>query len=157
LKFFNVYGPNEFHKGRMASVIFHAFNQIKQNGSVKLFRSHNPKYSDGGQLRDFIYVKDLCSVILFLYKNKVSNGIYNLGTGTARTFLDLAKNTFKAMGVAENINFIDTPIDIRDKYQYFTEAKMSKLQKAGYAKPFATLEEGVTDYVKNYLSKEEYF
>ena len=156
LKFFNVYGPNEYHKGRMASVIFHAFNQIKQNGRVKLFRSHNPNYKDGGQLRDFIYVKDLCSVILFLYKNKVANGIYNLGTGKARTFADLAKNTFKAMGVAEQIEFIDTPHDIRDKYQYFTEAKMSKLQKAGYTKPFSTLEEGVEDYVKNYLTESKY-
>ncbi len=157
LKFFNVYGPNEYHKGRMASVIFHAFNQIKQTGKVKLFRSHNPTYKDGGQLRDFIYVKDLCNVILFLYKNKVANGIYNLGTGKARTFLDLAKNTFKAMGVADNIEFIDTPLDIRDKYQYFTEAKMNKLQKAGYIKPFSTLEEGVNDYVKNYLSNHLYF
>jgi ADP-L-glycero-D-manno-heptose 6-epimerase len=157
LKFFNVYGPNEYHKGRMASVIFHAFNQIKQNGKVKLFRSHNLKYKDGGQLRDFIYVKDLCSVILFLYENKVPNGIYNLGTGTARTFLDLAKSTFKAMGTEEKIEFIDTPLDIRDKYQYFTEAKMNKLQKAGYTKPFTTLEEGVNDYVKNYLSKHSYF
>ena len=157
LKFFNVYGPNEYHKSRMASVIFHAFNQIKQNGKVKLFRSHNPKYSDGGQLRDFIYVKDLCNVILFLYKNKVANGIYNLGTGKARTFADLAKNTFKAMGVAEQIEFIDTPIDIRDKYQYFTEAKMDKLVKAGYTKPFSTLEEGVSDYVKNYLSGRLYY
>ncbi len=156
LKFFNVYGPNEYHKGRMASVIFHAFNQIKQNGKVKLFRSHNPHYKDGGQLRDFIYVKDLCSVILFLYKNKVANGIYNLGTGEARTFADLAKNTFKAMGVAEQIEFIDTPLDIRDKYQYFTEAKMNKLQKAGYTKPFSTLEEGVEDYVRNYLSTGKY-
>ncbi|MGZ3865558.1 MAG: ADP-glyceromanno-heptose 6-epimerase [Bacteroidia bacterium] len=157
LKFFNVYGPNEYHKARMASVIFHAFNQIKQNGKVKLFRSHNPNYKDGGQLRDFIYVKDLCNVILFLYKNKVKSGIYNLGTGKARTFADLAKNTFKAMGVAENIEFIDTPIDIRDKYQYFTEAKMNKLVKAGYTKPFSTLEEGVEDYVKNYLSGHKYF
>ncbi len=157
LKFFNVYGPNENHKGRMASVIFHAYHQIKQNGKVKLFRSHNPNYKDGGQLRDFVYVKDVCSVIIFLYKNKVANGIYNLGTGKARTFEDLAKNTFNAMGVTENIEFIDTPIDIRDKYQYFTEAKMHKLQKAGYTKPFCTLEEGVSDYVKNYLSKNEYF
>ncbi|HEX7413363.1 MAG TPA: ADP-glyceromanno-heptose 6-epimerase [Bacteroidia bacterium] len=156
LKFFNVYGPNEYHKGRMASVIFHAFNQIKQNGRVKLFRSHNPKYADGGQLRDFIYVKDLCSVLLFLHKNRVENGIYNLGTGKARTFADLAKSTFKAMNIAEQIEFIDTPIDIRDKYQYFTEAKMNKLQKAGYSKPFTTLEEGVEDYVKQYLGVGEY-
>lgn len=157
LKFFNVYGPNEYHKGRMASVIFHAFNQVKQSGMVKLFRSHNPRYKDGEQLRDFIYVKDVCSVILFLFKDKPASGIYNLGTGKARTFLDLAKNTFKAMGVTENIGFVDTPIDIRDKYQYFTEAKMDKLRKAGYSKPFHTLEEGVSDYVKNYLSTKSYF
>lgn len=156
LKFFNVYGPNEYHKGRMASVIFHAFNQIKQNGKVKLFRSHNPNYKNGGQLRDFIYVKDLCNVILYLYQNKVASGIYNLGTGKARTFADLAKSTFKAMGVAEQIEFIDTPFDIRDKYQYFTEAKMNKLQKAGYTKSFASLEEGVADYVKHYLSLGKY-
>ncbi|HXB39437.1 MAG TPA: ADP-glyceromanno-heptose 6-epimerase [Bacteroidia bacterium] len=156
LKFFNVYGPNEYHKGRMASVIFHAFNQVKQNGKVKLFRSHNPKYKDGGQLRDFVYVKDVCNVIMFLFKHKVTSGIYNLGTGKARTFEDLAKNTFKAMGVTENIEFIDTPADIRDKYQYFTEAKMNKLQKAGYIKPFYTLEEGVSDYVKNYLTNNLY-
>lgn len=157
LKFFNVYGPNEYHKGRMASVIFHAFNQIRQNGKVKLFRSHNPDYKDGGQLRDFVYVKDLCSVIFFLYKNRVPNGIYNLGTGTARSFEDLAKNTFKAMGVPENIEYIDTPADIRDKYQYFTEAKMDKLRRAGYKKPFCTLEEGVQDYVTNYLTKHLYY
>lgn len=157
LKFFNVYGPNEYHKGRMASVIFHAFNQIENEGKVKLFRSHNPNYKDGGQLRDFIYVKDVCSVILFLYKHRVENGIYNLGTGKARTFEDLAKNTFKAIGVDEDIEFIDTPADIRDKYQYFTEAKMHKLRSAGYSKHFHTLEEGVEDYVRNYLSKNEYY
>lgn len=156
LKFFNVYGANEYHKGRMASVIFHAFNQIKQTRKVKLFRSHNPKYADGGQLRDFIYVKDVCSVILFLYKNKVANGIYNLGTGKARTFADLAKNTFNSMGITPQIEFIDTPPDIRDKYQYFTQAKMNKLQKCGYTKPFTTLEEGIDDYVKHYLAVEEY-
>jgi ADP-L-glycero-D-manno-heptose 6-epimerase len=157
LKFFNVYGPNEYHKGRMASVIFHAYNQIRQNGKVKLFRSHNPDYKDGGQLRDFVYVKDVCSVLLFLYKHRVPNGIYNLGTGKARTFEDLARATFAAMGVKEKIEFIDTPADIRDKYQYFTEAKMAKLKRAGYNKPFHTLEEGVNDYVRNYLAKNEYF
>jgi ADP-L-glycero-D-manno-heptose 6-epimerase len=140
----------------MASVIFHAFNQIKQNRKVKLFRSHNPNYADGGQLRDFVYVKDVCSVILFLYQNKVQNGIYNLGTGKARTFLDLAKSTFKAMNVVENIEFMDTPIDIRNNYQYFTEAKMTKLINAGYKKTFSTLEEGVLDYVKNYLLPNNY-
>jgi ADP-L-glycero-D-manno-heptose 6-epimerase len=156
-KFFNVYGPNEFHKGRMASVIFHSFNQINAKGLVKLFRSHNPKYKDGGQLRDFIYVKDLVDVLVFAYKNKIKNGIYNLGSGTARTFLDLANATFKALNKEPRIEFIDTPIDIRDKYQYFTEANMKKLADAGYKKPFTSLEEGVSDYVKNYLVGHKYY
>lgn len=155
-KFFNVYGPNEFHKARMASVIFHSFNQINEKGFVKLFRSHNPKYKDGGQLRDFIYVKDLVEVLFFVYGNKIKNGIYNLGSGTARTFLDLANATFKALNKEPKIEFIDTPIDIRDKYQYFTEANMQKLIKAGYKKPFSTLEEGVKDYVQNYLTVHKY-
>jgi ADP-L-glycero-D-manno-heptose 6-epimerase len=157
LKFFNVYGPNEYHKGRMASVIFHTFNQIQANGGMKLFRSHNPNYTDGGQLRDFVYVKDVVSVCLFLMNDKPTSGIYNLGSGKARTFLDLAKNTFKNVDKPENIDFIDTPIDIRDKYQYFTEADMSKLIGEGYKIPFHTLEEGVADYVTNYLSKEAYY
>jgi len=157
LKFFNVYGPNEYHKGRMASVIMHAFYQIESKGSMKLFRSHNPDYSDGGQLRDFVYVKDLISVIQFLMESKPENGLYNLGTGTARAFLDLAKSTFSALGKREDIEFIDTPIDIRDKYQYFTEAKMSKLRNAGYSKPFYTLESGIEDYVNNYLSQDKYY
>lgn len=157
LKFFNVYGPNEYHKGRMASVIFHAFNQISENGGMKLFRSHNPKYSDGGQLRDFVYVKDVVEVCLFLKNERPESGIYNLGTGSARSFLDLAKNTFKSMNKKENISFIDTPIDIRDKYQYFTEAEMGKLLKAGYKGGFHTLEEGVKDYVQNYLSEHKYY
>lgn len=157
LKFFNVYGPNEYHKGRMASVIFHAFNQITASGGMKLFRSHNPEYSDGGQLRDFVYVKDVVDVILFLGKNKPQNGLYNLGTGEARTFLDLANNTFASLNKTSNISFIDTPADIRDKYQYFTEADMSKLRKAGYSAPFHSLEEGVADYVKNYLNGHLYY
>lgn len=156
LKFFNVYGPNEYHKGRMASVIFHAFNQIKNAGFVKLFRSHNPNYTDGGQLRDFVYVKDVINVIWFLYANKPKNGIYNLGSGKARTFLDLAQATFKALNLGPKIEFIDTPADIRDKYQYFTEADMSKLISAGYSKPFTSLEEGVKDYVTNYLNTHSY-
>lgn len=156
LKFFNVYGPNEYHKGRMASVIFHSFNQIKKAGFVKLFRSHNPNYTDGGQLRDFVYVKDVVNVIWFLYSKKPKNGIFNLGSGKARTFLDLAKATFSALGLEPKIEFIDTPIDIRDKYQYFTEADMRKLISVGYDKPFTSLEEGVTDYVKNYLSSDSY-
>jgi ADP-L-glycero-D-manno-heptose 6-epimerase len=151
LKFFNVYGPNEYHKARMASVIFHAFNQINANGKVKLFRSHNPDYKDGEQLRDFVYVKDVCDVIWFLYSGKAANGIYNLGSGKARTFNDLVKATFHALNKPVNIEYIDTPPDIRDKYQYFTEAKMNKLLSQGYSRKFHTLEEGVADYVKNYL------
>jgi ADP-L-glycero-D-manno-heptose 6-epimerase len=153
LKFFNVYGPNEYHKGRMASVIFHTFNQIKLNGEMKLFRSHNPNYTDGGQLRDFVYVKDVASVCEFLMQQQPSSGIYNLGSGKARTFLDLATLTFKALGLEPKISFVDTPLDIRDKYQYFTEADMSKLKAAGYDKHFHTLEEGIADYVGNYLMK----
>ena len=156
-KFFNVYGPNEFHKRRMASVIFHSYNQIKEKGLVKLFRSHNPNFKDGGQLRDFVYVKDLVEVLYFAYTDSLKNGIYNLGSGKARTFLDLATATFKALNKPVNIEFIDTPIDIRDKYQYFTEANMSKLINQGYNKPFTTLEQGVTDYVTNYLNQSHYF
>lgn len=155
LKFFNVYGPNEYHKGRMASVIFHAFNQITATDGMKLFRSHNPDYADGGQLRDFVYVKDLLDVCLFLKDETPESGIYNLGSGTARTFLDLAKNTFKAMGKDENISFVDTPLDIRDKYQYFTEADIEKLRKAGYLKEFYSLEKGIEDYVTNYLMQDK--
>ena len=154
LKFFNVYGPNEYHKGRMASVIWHAFSQIKATGKMKLFRSHNPDYKDGGQLRDFIYVKDVVEVCMFLMNHRKDSGIYNLGTGEARTFLDLTKATFKAMGRQEDISFIDTPADIRDKYQYFTEADMSKLRSIGYTKSFITLEDGVADYVGDYLQRD---
>ena len=157
LKFFNVYGPNEYHKGRMASVIFHTFRQINENGGMKLFRSHNPKYTDGGQLRDFIYVKDVVEVCYFLKEKRPESGIYNLGTGTARSFIDLAKNTFKSLNLEENISFIDTPIDIRDKYQYFTEANMTKLLDAGYEGGFHSLEDGVKDYVQNYLIGEKYY
>ncbi|MCB9185978.1 MAG: ADP-glyceromanno-heptose 6-epimerase [Flavobacteriales bacterium] len=156
LKFFNVYGPNEYHKGRMASVVFHAFNQITQTNGMKLFRSHNPDYKDGEQLRDFIYVKDVVDVCIFLMETRKNSGIYNLGTGKARTFLDLTKATFKAMEKPEKIEFIDTPADIRDKYQYFTEANMTKLRSIGYEEPFHTLEEGVSDYVKRYLLTGNY-
>jgi ADP-L-glycero-D-manno-heptose 6-epimerase len=154
LKFFNVYGPNEYHKGRMASVIFHAYHQISQHGKMKLFRSHNPKFTDGGQMRDFVYVKDVAEVCSFLMHHRKNSGIYNLGSGKARTFLDLTNATFDAMNIKSDIEFIDTPIDIRDKYQYFTEADMSKLKSIGYEKQFTTLEEGVNDYVKNYLMQE---
>lgn len=157
LKFFNVYGPNEYHKKRMASVIFHAFNQIQERGKVKLFRSHNPEYRDGEQLRDFVYVKDVVEVCYFLLHNRKHPGLYNLGTGKARTFLDLAKSTFHALDKQAEIEFVDTPVDIRDKYQYFTEANMSKLRSIGYDKPFHTLEEGITDYVQNYLVGKKYY
>lgn len=159
LKFFNVYGPNEYHKGRMASVVFHTFNQVNKTDKMKLFRSHKEEYNNGEQLRDFIYVKDVADVILFLMKNskKENSGIYNLGTGKARSFLSLAKATFKAMGKAENIEYIDIPEDIRDTYQYFTEAKMEKLVNIGYIKPFTSLEDGVTDYVQNYLEKNRIY
>jgi ADP-L-glycero-D-manno-heptose 6-epimerase len=156
LKFFNVYGPNEYHKGRMASVIMHAFNQIKEKGSMNLFRSHNPNFTDGGQMRDFVYVKDLINVCYFLMHHRKHSGIYNLGSGKARTFLDLVTSTFTAMDKEPVIGFIDTPADIRDKYQYFTEANMSKLFSIGYPHKFHTLEEGVTDYVTNYLMPHKY-
>ena len=156
LKFFNVYGPNEYHKGRMASVIMHAFNQIGDTAGMKLFGSHNPDYKDGEQLRDFIYVKDVVKVCLFMMDKKPENGLYNLGTGTARTFKDLALATFAAMGAESQISYIPTPEDIRDKYQYFTEANMDKLIKSGYSDNFYTLEAGVKDYVTNYLTSKEY-
>lgn len=153
LKFFNVYGPNEYHKGRMASVIFHAYKQIGSTDKMKLFMSHHADYKDGEQIRDFIYVKDVINVCIWLMENQPKSALYNLGTGTARTFLDLAKNTFKAMGKTEDITFVPTPEDIRDKYQYFTEADMTKLKSVGYKQEFYSLEEGVRDYVQNYLMK----
>lgn len=156
LKFFNVYGPNEYHKGRMASVIHHAYHQILKHGRLNLFRSHNPEFADGEQKRDFIYVKDAVEVCYFLMHHRQNSGIYNLGTGQARTFLDLALNTFTAMGKEVNIDFIDTPSDIRDKYQYFTEANMEKLKNIGYTRPFYSLEEGVQDYVQQYLLTDRY-
>jgi len=157
LKFFNVYGPNEYHKGRMASVILHAYKQIKETGKVKLFRSHRSDFDDGKQLRDFIYVKDIINICwLGLFYQKDS-GIYNMGTGLARTFLDLAKTTFHAMGKEEHIEFIDTPADIRDKYQYFTEADMSKLHALDYHVPFYSLEEGIEDYIQGYLMQNSYY
>jgi len=156
LKFFNVYGANEYHKGRMASVIFHAFNQIQKTGGVKLFRSHNPDFQDGEQLRDFIYVKDVAKVCLFLKEKQSNSGLYNLGTGKAQTFLALAQSTFRALDIPENISFIDTPLDIRNKYQYFTEADMTKLRNIGYNSSFTSLEDGTFDYVKNYLKSHKY-
>ncbi|HAH56803.1 MAG: ADP-glyceromanno-heptose 6-epimerase [Lentimicrobium sp.] len=156
MKFFNVYGPNEYHKGRMASVIFHAYGQMTNKGEVKLFRSHRPDFEDGMQLRDFIYVKDVVDVLIFMMEKRPESGLYNLGTGKARSFLHLTKATFAAAGLPEKIVFVDTPEDIRDKYQYFTEANMEKLRKAGYLKAFASLEDGVSDYVNNYLKNHNY-
>lgn len=165
LKFFNVYGPNEYHKARMASVIFHSFNQINSTGKVKLFRSHKPEYKDGGQLRDFVYVKDVVDICFWLMSaragtdgdNKAASGLYNLGTGKARTFKDLVTAIFKSLGKEPVIEFIDTPADIRDKYQYFTEADMSKLRNAGYKEDFYSLEEGVETYIKNFLIDKKYY
>ena len=157
MKFFNVFGPNEYHKGRMASVIFHAFNSIKNTGSVKLFRSHNPDYKDGEQIRDFIYVKDIVQLCVWLMQYQPTSGLYNAGTGTARTFNDLVKAIFSALAIEPKIEYIDTPLDIRDKYQYFTEANMSKVKNAGYDAPFYTLEEGVREYVSEYLTESKYF
>jgi ADP-L-glycero-D-manno-heptose 6-epimerase len=156
LKFFNVYGPNEYHKGRMASVIYHAWCQVKKTGKIKLFRSHNPEYRDGEQKRDFIYIKDVLDVIYFLMNSRKYPGIFNLGTGRARTFLELAENIFKATGRAENIEFIDTPEDIRDKYQYFTKAEMEKLRLAGYSREFTDIEAGINEYVNDYLEVMKY-
>ncbi len=156
LKFFNVYGPNEYHKGRMASVIFHAYHQIKNTGSMKLFRSHKKEFADGEQLRDFVYVKDVVEVCYFLMHLRIHSGIYNLGTGKARTFKSLAEQTFKSMNKTLNVEFVDIPADIRDTYQYFTQASMSKLKKIGYSSNFYSLEDGIDDYVQNYLMKSQY-
>ena len=157
LKFFNVYGPNEYHKARMASVIFHSFHQIKNTGGMKLFKSHNSEFRDGEQMRDFIYVKDVVEACVFLMHHRKNSGIYNLGSGKARTFLDLTRAVFKALNLEENITFIDIPKDIRDRYQYFTEANMTKLRSLGFTHQFHTLEEGVSDYVKDYLNDKVYY
>jgi ADP-L-glycero-D-manno-heptose 6-epimerase len=157
LKFFNVYGPNEYHKGRMASMIFHGFNQIQKTGKVKLFKSHKPEFKDGEQLRDFIYVEDVAAVCYWLIENRIASGLYNLGTGKARTFNDLVNATFAAMRKEPVIEYIDIPEDIRDKYQYFTEADMNKLKKAGYTKTFFSLEEGVDKYVRRFLLNNKHY
>jgi ADP-L-glycero-D-manno-heptose 6-epimerase len=167
LKFFNVYGPNEYHKARMASMIFHGYHQIKKDGFVKLFKSHRKDFNDGEQLRDFIYVKDVIKVCYWFMEigqqttdNRqqiVPNGIYNVGTGKARSFKDLVKATFDALEINPEIKYIDMPEDIRDKYQYFTEAKMEKIRLAGYTSPLYTLEEGIADYVRNYLANNRYY
>ena len=178
LKFFNVYGPNEYHKARMASVIFHSFNQIQALGKVKLFKSHKPEFKDGEQLRDFIYVEDVCKVIFWMMRvvnrqssivsqqsenpltthdSRLTSGLYNLGTGKARTFNDLVTAIYSAQHLQPVIEYIDTPEDIRDKYQYFTEADMNKMRNAGYMDKFYSLEEGVKEYVKDFLEQRKYY
>ena len=163
LKFFNVYGPNEYHKARMASVIFHSYNQIMKNGFVKLFKSHKKEYKDGEQLRDFIYVKDVLKICYWFLQcweidpKTFISGIYNVGTGKARTFDDLVKATFAGLDKETQIQYIDMPEDIRDTYQYFTEADMNKIRVAGYIQPFYSLEDGVGEYVRDYLSKEKIY
>lgn len=154
LKFFNVYGPGEYHKGRMASVVFHAFNQVRATGGMKLFRSHRDGYADGEQLRDFVYVRDVVDVCQWLMHHRKDSGLYNLGSGKARSFLDLTRATFDAISAPHNIGFIDTPEDIRDTYQYFTEADLSKLRSIGYDRAMTSLEAGVTEYVQEYLVKD---
>lgn len=154
LKFFNVYGPNEYYKGSMASMIFHGFNQIKTDGEIRLFKSCNPEYEDGGQLRDFVYVKDICSVIEWLLNNEQVNGLYNVGTGRAQSFRELAEATFNALGLEPNIRYINMPDHLKRKYQYYTKAEVSKLRESGYDKPFMDLETGVKDYVLAHLNRE---
>jgi len=153
LKFFNVYGPNEYHKETMASVMFHSFNQIKKNKVVKLFKSYKSDYKHGEQKRDFVYVKDVVSVIEFFLNNPKKSGLFNLGTGKARSFNDLANSVFDALGLKRNIEYIDMPGDLDKKYQYFTESKMKKLREIGYTKEFFKLEDGIADYVQKYLDK----
>ena len=154
LKFFNVYGPNEYAKGKMASVIYHGFNQIKETGKIKLFKSYKKEYKDGGQLRDFVYVKDIVSVIAYFIDNSQYNGIYNLGTGRAESFKTLGESIFKALNLKPNIEYIEMPETLKDKYQYYTQANIEKLRNIGYDKKFYTLEEGAIDYVKNYLNQD---
>lgn len=160
LKFFNVFGPNEYHKGRMGSVVMHAYNQIKKTGQMKLFRSHHPDYKDGEQRRDFIYIKDILDILFFFFNqkgNQEKSGIYNAGTGHAHTFLDLTEGVFEALEMEPTINFIDTPEDIRDKYQYFTEADTTKLRQAGFDQAFRPFKASIHDYVSNYLEKGIYY
>ncbi len=154
-KFFNVYGPNEYHKERMASVALHSFNQFRELGTVKLFKSNLPEYEDGMQLRDFVYVKDAAAIVAYFLTNNGKSGIYNVGTGQARAFKDLALSVMNSMGKKPSITYIDMPQDLHGKYQYFTEANIAKLREAGYTQPFHTLEDGVADYVQNYLMKSD--
>jgi ADP-L-glycero-D-manno-heptose 6-epimerase len=154
-KFFNVYGPNEYHKERMASVAWHSFNQFRETGTVRLFKSDRPDFKDGMQLRDFVYVKDAAAVVAFFLAHADKSGIYNVGTGQARAFLDLATAVMTSQGREPSITWIDMPQDLKGKYQYFTQASVAKLRAAGYSQPFHTLEDGVRDYVQNYLMKTD--
>lgn len=156
IKYFNVYGPNEYHKGDMRSVVHKAFEQIITTGKVKLFKSLNPKYKDGEQLRDFIYIKDAISMTLHFFEHKEINGIFNVGSGKARTWIDLVTALFNAFGKPINIDFIDLPENLKEKYQYFTEADLSKIRSTGYSNTISSLEDGINDYVKNYLLKNLY-
>ena len=157
IKYFNVYGPNEYHKGDMRSVVHKAFEQIRDTCKVKLFKSRNPKYKDGEQMRDFVYVKDAVDMTLFFLEKKDTNGLFNVGSGKARTWNDLVTALFNSIGKPVNIEYIDLPEHLTAKYQYFTEANLDKIKKAGYPNEINTLEQGVTDYVKNYLLKDKYF
>ncbi|MCI0498245.1 MAG: ADP-glyceromanno-heptose 6-epimerase [Planctomycetales bacterium] len=156
LKYFNVFGPNEYHKAQMRSFVIKAFEQINETGGVKLFKSHRADYADGGQLRDFIYVKDAVDMTLFFLERPELAGLYNVGTGKARNWNDLARAAFAAMGKQPRIEYIPMPDILRDKYQYFTQADMTKLRAAGYENPTTSLEDAITDYVQNYLMKDEY-
>lgn len=155
LKFFNVYGPNEYHKGRMASVVLHAYQTIRETGTMRLFRSHREDIPDGHQKRDFIFVDDIAEVMLFFLRNRHHSGIYNVGTGQARSYLDLTQAVFESLNKKPDIEFVDTPRDLRSRYQYFTEADIQKLREIGYSRPFTGLEEGIGEYVTRYLSREE--
>ncbi len=152
LKFFNVYGPNEHHKASMKSVAAQIWPKVRTGHAVQLFKSHNPDYEDGGQLRDFVYVRDVADVVQWLHQNEAVNGIFNLGSGKARSFREMAETLFKSAGRGPLIDYMDMPPSIRDKYQYFTEAKMDRLREAGYPGQFTTLEDGIDDYVKGYLA-----
>lgn len=156
LKFFNVYGPNEYHKNRMASAIFHVYHQATTQGVVRLFRSHQPHVKDGEQQRDFIYIKDVTDVCCYLMENKVTSGLYNLGSGQASSFLELAGTIFNIIDKKPDIHFVDTPESIRKTYQYYTCADVTKLRETGYCRPFYSLKEGIRDYINNYLKNGRY-
>ncbi len=156
LKYFNVFGPNEYHKADMRSFVLKAFEQIKDKGKAGLFKSHNPDYADGEYLRDFIYVKDAVDMTLFFYDNPKVTGLFNIGTGKARTWNDMVNAVFAAMDKSPNIEYIEMPASIRNQYQYFTQADITKLKQAGYNKPTTPLEEAIKDYVQNYLQKKGY-